>query len=350
VLGLWRPLPEREAAAAAAALRTDIASLFSGSEGLRKAAIEIAGRLGLKEIGPELYRLVLDAKEHAGTRVEALHALDALQDAKVAEAVDVALESDQPVLRAMARRVLARTQPQAALELIKDVLDAGEIVEQQAAFATLGSLKDAQAQAILAEWLAKLKSGGVKPELHLELLEAGRQHNTDTLKSLLAEIEAARKPGDAVSQFQESLAGGNAETGRTLFFEKTSLSCVRCHKVGGQGGEVGPDLSSIGLQQKREYLLTSLADSNKDIAKGFETVNIMTVDGLVHTGIVKNDDGTTLTLITAEAKLVAIPKADIEDQARGKSAMPEDLIKKMSRRELRDLVEFLAQQKNPVEK
>ena len=65
----------------------------------------------------------------------------------------------------------------------------------------------------------------------------------------------------------------------------------------------------------------------------------------VHTGIVKDDDGTTLTLITAEAKLITLKKADIEDQARANSAMPEDLIKKMSRRELRDLVEFLAQQK-----
>ena len=46
--------------------------------------------------------------------------------------------------------------------------------------------------------------------------------------------------------------------------------------------------------------------------------------------------------MTAEAKLIEIPKADIEERKRGASAMPEDLSKKLTRAELRDLVEFLA--------
>jgi hypothetical protein len=46
--------------------------------------------------------------------------------------------------------------------------------------------------------------------------------------------------------------------------------------------------------------------------------------------------------MTPEAKLIRIPKADVEDQARGKSAMPEDAIQHLSRPEPRDLIEFLA--------
>ena len=46
--------------------------------------------------------------------------------------------------------------------------------------------------------------------------------------------------------------------------------------------------------------------------------------------------------MTAEAKLIEVPKAEIEERKRGPSAMPEDLAKKLSRAELRDLVEFLS--------
>jgi quinoprotein glucose dehydrogenase len=47
-------------------------------------------------------------------------------------------------------------------------------------------------------------------------------------------------------------------------------------------------------------------------------------------------------LIKPDGKFVSVPKADIEDQKRGVSAMPQDLIKHLSRSEVRDLVEFLA--------
>jgi len=55
-------------------------------------------------------------------------------------------------------------------------------------------------------------------------------------------------------------------------------------------------------------------------------------------------------LVTAENKELAIPAADIESRRTGPSAMPDDLHKKMTRRELRDVVEFLASLKDPEKK
>jgi quinoprotein glucose dehydrogenase len=65
----------------------------------------------------------------------------------------------------------------------------------------------------------------------------------------------------------------------------------------------------------------------------------------VHAGIIKEDDGKQIRLMSAEGNVVVIPKVEIEEQARGRSSMPEDLIKKLSYSELRDLVEFLARLK-----
>ena len=68
----------------------------------------------------------------------------------------------------------------------------------------------------------------------------------------------------------------------------------------------------------------------------------MLTDGQTVTGILKSEDAKEVRLMTAEGKLVVVAKSDIDERQPGKSAMPEDIVKKLSKAELRDLVEFLA--------
>lgn len=89
---------------------------------------------------------------------------------------------------------------------------------------------------------------------------------------------------------------------------------------------------------------------NAKIAKGFETVVLTLADDRVVSGIIKTEDKKTVKLVTAEAKEVTIPVDDIVSRRTGPSAMPDDLHKKMLRRELRDLVEFLSGLKEPPKK
>jgi len=106
--------------------------------------------------------------------------------------------------------------------------------------------------------------------------------------------------------------------------------------------DVGPDLSRIALQRGREYLLELIVDPNRQIAQGYETVVLGLLDGKTVSGIIKPEDTKQVKLMTPEGKLVTVAKNRIEARERGQSAMPEDLLQHLSRRELRDLVEFLA--------
>jgi quinoprotein glucose dehydrogenase len=117
---------------------------------------------------------------------------------------------------------------------------------------------------------------------------------------------------------------------------------LRCHKINGTGGEVGPDLTGIGKKQKRDYLLESLVDPNKQIAKGYETTVITLNNGLVKSGILKSEDAKEVRLMNADGQIITIAKSQIDDRSRGPSAMPSDLVQKLSRSEIRDLVEYLA--------
>src|SRR5262249_38484258 len=105
---------------------------------------------------------------------------------------------------------------------------------------------------------------------------------------------------------------------------------------------VGPDLTGIGSRQKREYLLESIVLPNKQIAKGYETVVLTLSNGRSVSGVLKKETPRELVLMTAEGTSVTVPKARIEERTTGPSAMPQDLVKHLSRREVRDLVEWLA--------
>jgi quinoprotein glucose dehydrogenase len=199
-----------------------------------------------------------------------------------------------------------------------------------------------EADRALSRWLDRIGTKDLPPEIELDLIEAAGRRKDPEIARRLRRIDEARPHDDPLSPYRETLVGGDAERGWKIFAEKDEVECIRCHKARERGGEVGPDLNGIGSRQDRRYLLESIVAPDRQIAKGFETLVIASADGQVYTGIVKEDTPDQIRLITPEGKFVSVPKADIEEQRRGASAMPQDLIKHLSKSEVRDLVEFLA--------
>ncbi len=124
------------------------------------------------------------------------------------------------------------------------------------------------------------------------------------MKDRLARYDAARPKDDPLAAYREAEFGGDAENGRRLFFYKNETTCLRCHKINGEGGEVGPELKGIGAKQNRDYILESIVDPNKQIAKGYESVLLVLNDGQTRTGVLKGEDAKEIRLMTAEGKLV----------------------------------------------
>ena len=112
--------------------------------------------------------------------------------------------------------------------------------------------------------------------------------------------------------------------------------------AGGEGGEVGPDLSGIGSRHDRQYLIEAIVFPNKQIAEGYESLLVTLTSGVVYAGIVKSEDAESINLNSPEDGLVTIKKSEIKSRERALSAMPEEFRQVLSKRELRDLIEFLA--------
>ncbi|WP_435019362.1 PVC-type heme-binding CxxCH protein [Tundrisphaera sp. TA3] len=347
VTGLWRPIADRTAEAAADALRPSIAGLLRNApEEIRREAIRAAGSLKLREAGPELFAIVTGGQANGPTRADALKSLEAIDDPRLAEAVGVAAADKEGAVRSEGLRILARLSPEKAVPALGRVIEAGSAAEKQKAFAVLGGIDHPDSDAILARSVEALaKSPDSLAAARLELLAAAARKASPEVKRQLEAFEAARPKDGPLADHLGELQGGDAERGEKIFRENAAVYCVRCHKVKGEGGEVGPELTAIGAKHPREYLLESIVVPNKAIAQGFESVVVAKSDGLVISGVYKGEDDKTLRLISVEGKPIEISKADIEERKSGASAMPDDLAKKLTPAELRDLVEFLATRK-----
>ncbi|MCH2112031.1 MAG: cytochrome c, partial [Planctomycetes bacterium] len=66
-----------------------------------------------------------------------------------------------------------------------------------------------------------------------------------------------------------TLAGADPAEGERVFFENLTLSCNRCHALGGKGGGVGPSLDDVGARLNAEELLESILDPNAQMAESW---------------------------------------------------------------------------------
>lgn len=345
VINDYRPLEARQVDMAAV-VRPSLASMFAGSRKIRELAAKLAGQYGVRDVEPFLLDIAKDAVNIGSERVAALNALESLKSPQLNSLVDTLLKDADASVRSEARRLLVGIDPTRAVKLLAETKDSDSIPEKQAAIKVLASMKRDDADAVLTSWQEKLAARQVSDAIQLDLLEAAQSRGTKPMLALVDRFNAGRKADDHLNQYREALQGGTATRGADVFFGRVEVSCRRCHKIDGNGGDVGPDLSRIGLDKNREYLLEAIVDPNRQIAKGFETAILQMEDGQVHAGIIKSDEGGKVTLQKPDASLVILDKAKIEDRAVGKSGMPDDLIKKMSKSDIRDLVEYLSTLKN----
>ena len=344
LLGYWWPLEPRKEEIAAGAVRKNLPGLLAAPPAVRTAALDLAAELGIAEAAEGLLATFRDREADSTQRGQALRALAALETGELESLIEAGLADRQAAVRITARALLAARDPQAALVAAREALHGSEIPEQQAAFDLLASLPESpQRTALLRDGLERLGAGSLPAELELELLAAAGKCTDPELDEQLAGYRAAQTAQGTVDTYRDTLAGGDPARGRALFFYQTELACLRCHKVEGQGGTVGPDLSKIDSKKTREYLLESILFPSAQIDERYASYEIETSDGKLVTGLKVSDGPRGVELLQADGRRILVPQQDIESiRVIRQSAMPEGVAEKLSRRQLRDLVAFLA--------
>ena len=375
-------------------------------EQIRTAALNTIDKLNIPEAIPMFLEVVNDGGMPGPTRIAALKALVARNDPKANEAIRAAANTGDYALRREGLAMLGKIAPEEAAPKLAEMLDRQVVDSKRLSLQTINDWPGREAEKVIAGYMTALLEGKLEKELMLDVLDATAKRAKEEpkpepapepkkdvakkdepkkdepkkddaskvagkdgdgkppapaapppepyvrpdFKGMIEKFEFARLNGPLLDQYKECLYGGSGDAGRKIFFEKTEASCIRCHRIGNKGGDVGPNLQDLALRHKdREYILESIVDPNKVIAPGFESASVKTKDGLRITGVVKKDDDKVLVLADGNG-LVTIQKDNIETRKTGQSPMPVDIYKQLTKNELRDLVEFLANQKTEIAK
>ncbi len=225
--------------------------------------------------------------------------------------------------------------------IVGPIFAKGTIQEQQQMLRVLGEMPLEKTEPVLENLIDQMASKKLSPGVKLDLIEAVDSTHSEKLISKLTPL---RSTGNDAESFSETLYGGNARNGRNIFLYNSTAQCVRCHTLGNETGTVGPPLRQIGGALTREQLLQALIEPSERLAPGYGSVKITLKDNQEVTGILMEENASELILKTAEAEPMEIPLSRISKRQNLPSGMP-PMRTLMSKREIRDVIEFLANQK-----
>ncbi|MEM6691311.1 MAG: L-sorbosone dehydrogenase [Planctomycetota bacterium] len=145
-----------------------------------------------------------------------------------------------------------------------------------------------------------------------------------------------------LAAMDSSNAAGDAEAGRKIFAE---ASCLKCHRMGTDGGILGPDLTAAGGRFNRHDMIESIVDPSKVISDQYSATQFLTEDGDILTGRVVNMNGETLKVMTnmldPSAQTAIERDAIMQTRPATTSMMPSGLLDTFSPEEIADLAAYL---------
>jgi putative heme-binding domain-containing protein len=175
-----------------------------------------------------------------------------------------------------------------------------------------------------------------------QLLVRADEPLAEKLKAQWGSVRDSRNPQreEVIDQMRTFLrnTSGDAIAGQAVF----KRVCGQCHKLHGQGEDVGPDITLNG-RNSFEQLLSNVFDPSLVIGAAYQARIVVTDDGRVLTGLVAEDNEQRIVLKIQGGKLETIPRDEVEATKLSElSLMPEGLEKQLKPEELADLFAFLA--------
>ncbi len=277
---------------------------------VRNLSIDALKSLG----GEESKNLLIElTKSHPdrNTRAHAVGALVGLAPAEAAQAAVPLMQSSESESE------------------VKGLLDA--FVRQEASLTELA--KSLEGQTL---------SRGVARQAERVLTSSGRQVDVAlaavrTAGGLLDQ-EALWNAETMAALVESAKANGDPARGENHY---RALACAQCHAIGGAGGILGPDLSSIGGSAQIDYLVESIVLPNKMIKEGYHSIVVETADLQTYSGIKVQENDTTMLLRDVNGEHT-IFLDQIDKQEDGQSLMPGGLVDGLLDGEVADVVSFLS--------
>lgn len=325
--------------------------LKSEDKAVQLGAIRLAAIYQVAAAAPVLQKIATDGDSPADLQRAAVSGLVLLgSDASRETLLKLAADGKSTAVRMHAAAALA------AIDLPTAAQRAATIFENASPQDDPGALLNAffdrkGGSDLLAEALQKSKiSVDVAKRALRHMYSIGRSDSAlSTVLSQAAGVAVDPPPPtqEEVAQLvREVMEKGDPARGEKVF-RRGDVSCFRCHSLNRAGGQVGPDLSAVGGSSPLDYVVNSILNPSLAVKEQYVTRVFETSEGKVLTGIVIDRDESRVRIRDSQGNVIVLPTGSIEDEAEGKSMMPNGITKFLTRDELLDLIRFISELGKP---
>ncbi len=304
--------------------------------------LRLAARLGESTAVQRALMLAADVSLATEQRIELLNVLYDVGNDSCIPALLELLQSEQPEeLHIAAVRLLARFDDPRIAETLLDVYPTAGAGLRSAIRSALGNRSDWTRRLLNAVEAGSISAKEVTPQ---DLARMAMHEDADIREAMTRHWGSFRAatPEEKLAEVRRlnndlRAAPGDAQRGREVFRKR----CASCHRLFGEGTELGPDLTHAN-RSDRDFLLRSLVDPSAQIRREYLNYVVVTGDGRVLTGLIVDQTPATLTLADAENRRTRLPRQEVETMRPSTvSLMPEDLYRQLTPQDLRDLFAYL---------
>jgi putative heme-binding domain-containing protein len=329
-----------------------VKALFSHSDvKMREEALRLAGNWKLEQFVPELVAVAENKADGEGLRTAAFAGLKEIggDTAKTKLKAICAADLDPWGKRQAILTWAALDLDGATTVAVSTLMKMADEKEAEEFWKALLGVKDSAPALVKA--LPKTGLPAPMAKAGLKAARAGGRNEPDLVWALtrganLEEESQTLSTAELQELAQTVMKDGDPARGEKIFRRK-ELSCINCHAIGGVGGKVGPDLTSIGASAQTDYLIESVLYPNRKIKEGYHTVIVETKDGEDFSGILASENTDKLVLRDSTGKEKEISKKDIVKRVTGASLMPSGLVDGLTGKERLDLYRFLSELGKP---
>lgn len=313
----------------------------SRSEQVRTLATALAITFGDASALDAMRRLAGDRGAEPELRAQALAALVKARDVRLPPLL-LELLSDKTLRRPALRALAAFDEPEVPARILAAYAEF-DPEERRDALNTLA----ARTESAVA-LLESVGAGAVPPtDLSADVVRTLRNLCDDRVNALIARFwgtvnDTPKERARLISEYRAMLTSPPKQPpdlplGRAIF----AKACQQCHVLFGSGSKIGPELTGSN-RANLDYVLSNVLDPSALIGKDYQATIIQTTDGRVLTGLVRDEDENSLTLVTATEMLVIPHDEIVVRQVSTQSMMPDDLFKPLSEHQVRSLLTYLA--------
>jgi putative membrane-bound dehydrogenase-like protein len=316
---------------------------------VRLQAVRSTAVLQVPQLDDTLTALANNKEEPLPLRMEAVRGVilrrPALSDAIFDLLTSQLDEKIEPLERLAAAEILGRSRltDGQLTRLLQKVRGEALIAPAVLLPALQRSVTDATAPALLDYLAESLKTGWRPSEMELNKVIAALPASVRAKAAPVRELwkQGIEKQRARLAEFEPLLKGGDVQRGRQVFYGK-KVACATCHRIGNEGGQIGPDLTKVGAIRAGGDILESIVLPSSTIAQGYEPYVVATKDGKVMNGIIARQTADTLFLRDSAGAELRVPKDQVQEMTRSAtSIMPEGLERSITKDEFRDLLAFL---------